>query len=263
MRVSAARRPAATTMRRCAIRSSTSPPRSERSSRPISPTSTVPSSPWSTCRRPSKARFLPAIRAIPGPCGGSTWRSSPATRRPAAGPSTATRASARGAALRARLRRLRRRLDRPGRRRPRRLRVGLQRPHQGAAARPARRLPRAVDPLHPLRPAAARAAATATTATSELGPEFARGDGRAVRDLLALADRRSRPGRPSAGRAATRARGRLAALDPGQGARPAARPAAGGDPQPRRHLRLRPGLRAADPAADGLAAAGGARVRRR
>ena len=29
-----------------------------------------------------------------------------------------------------------------------------------------------------------------------------RGDGRAVRDLLALADRRSRPGRPSAGRAA-------------------------------------------------------------
>ena len=56
--------------------------------------------------------------------------------------------------------------------------------------------------------------------------------------------------------------GALAALDPGQGARPAARPAAGGDAQPRRHLRLRPGLRAADPAADGLAAAGGARVRR-
>ena len=73
---------------------------------------------------------------------------------------------------------------------------------------------------------------------------------------------RSRAGRPSAGRAATGARGGLAALDPGQGAGPAARPAAGGHPQPRRHLRVRPGLRAADLAPDGLAAAGGPRVRR-
>ena len=54
----------------------------------------------------------------------------------------------------------------------------------------------------------------------------------------------------------------LAALDPRQGARPSARAAAGGDPEPRRHLRLRPGLRADAAAADGLAAAGGARVRR-
>ena len=92
-------------------------------------------------------------------------------RRPARGPSTAPRASARGEALRARLPRLRRRLDRPGRRRPHRLRVGLQRADQGAAARPPRRLPRAVDPLHPLRQAAARGgAATATTATRSSGP---------------------------------------------------------------------------------------------
>ena len=148
--------PAGTTMRRCATRSRTSPPRSERSSPPTSPTSTGPSSPWSTCRRPSRGRFLPAIRGIPGPCGASTWRSSRPTRRPAGGPSTARRASAGRAALRAGLPRLRRRLDRPGRRRPRRLRVGLQHPHQAAAARPPRRLPRAVDPLHPLRQAAAR-----------------------------------------------------------------------------------------------------------
>ena len=96
----------------------------------------------------------------------------------------------------------------------------------------------------------------------ELGPEFARGDGRDLRDLLALAGRGRGVGGGALAARRRGARGRLAALDPGQGARPAARPAAGGDPQPRRHLRHRPGLRAADPAADGLAAAGGARVRR-
>ena len=105
-------------------------------------------------------------------------------------------------------------------------------------------------------------AATASTATSELGPEFARGDGRDLRDLLALADRGRGVGGGALAARRRGARGGLAALDPGQGARPAARPAAGGDAQPRRHLRLRPGLRAADHAAAGLAAAGGARVRR-
>ena len=58
------------------------------------------------------------------------------------------------------------------------------------------------------------------------------------------------------------ARGRVAALDPRQVARPDAGRAPGLDAQPRRHLRLRPGLRAAPPSSDGLAAAGGARVRR-
>ena len=62
---------------------------------------------------------------------------------------------------------LRRRLDRPGRRRARGLRVGLEHPHQGPPARPAGRLSGAVDALHPLRPAdGRRTAATATTATS-------------------------------------------------------------------------------------------------
>ena len=73
-------------MRRCATRSSNSPPRSGSCSPLISPISTAPCSPSSTCRRPSRGRFLPAIRGIPGPCGASTWRSSPPTRRPPARP---------------------------------------------------------------------------------------------------------------------------------------------------------------------------------
>ncbi len=52
-------------------------------------------------------------------------------------------------------------------------------------------------------------------------------------------------------------------LDPRQGPRPAPRPAAGLDPEPRRHLRLGPGLRADAAADDGLAPAGGPRLRRR
>ena len=113
------------------------------------------------------------------------------------------RGRARCRALRARLPRLRRRLDRPGRRRPHRLRVGLQRPHQGAAARPARRLPRAVDPLHPLRQAAARRrAATATTAARSSAPSSAPRWTRSSRSTRARCGR-SRSGRRSAGRAAT------------------------------------------------------------
>ena len=93
-------------------------------------------------------------------------------------------------------------------------------------------------------------------------PGLPRGDGRAVRDLLAQP--RDRPGVGGRALAARRrrARARLAELDPGEGARPAARPAARLDPEPRRHLRLRPGLRAAAAAAGRLAAAGGARLRR-
>ena len=85
------------------------------------------------------------------------------------------------------------------------------------------------------------------------------GDGRAVRHLLALAGAGRGLGGGALAARRRRAGGRLAALDPGQGARPAARPAARGDAEPRRHLRLRAGLRAADPAADVLAAAGGPR----
>ena len=104
-----------------------------------------------------------------------------------------------GGPLRAGLHGLRRRLDRAGGRRPRRLRVGLERAHQGPAARPARGLPRAVHPLHPLRPAAAR---LGRGRLSLLSRRRARsrvrgGDGRALRDLLALA----RPGAGVGGRA--------------------------------------------------------------
>ena len=76
------------------------------------------------------------------------------------------------------------------------------------------------------------------------------------------ASRRSRPGPPSAGRAIPSSPSAPGGLDPGQGARPAARAAARLDPEPRRHLRLGPGLRAAAAAPRRLAAAGGARLRR-
>ena len=54
-------------MRPCATRSRRSPPRSGRCSPLTSPISTAPCSPSSTCRRPSRARFSPATPAIPGP----------------------------------------------------------------------------------------------------------------------------------------------------------------------------------------------------
>ena len=54
----------------------------------------------------------------------------------------------------------------------------------------------------------------------------------------------------------------VGAVDQGEGARRDARAAARGLAQPRRRVRLGPGLRAAAAAAAGLAAAGGARVRR-
>ena len=57
------------------------------------------------------------------------------------------------------------------------------------------------------------------------------------------------------------ARGRLAQLDPREGAGPPARALARLDAQPRRHLRLRPGLRAASPAALCLPPSRSSRVR--
>ena len=61
---------------------------------------------------------------------------------------------------------------------------------------------------------------------AELGPEFGDGDGRAVRDLLAIAATGRGLGSGALAPRRRRARRRLAALDPRQGARPAARPAA-------------------------------------
>ena len=96
----------------------------------------------------------------------------------------------------------------------------------------------------------------------QLGPQF----GAAMDELFGIYSRSLREVESWAAerwpRGDAEPQARLGALDPGQGARPAARPAPRRDAEPRRHLRLGAGLRAADPAADVLAAAGGARVRR-
>ena len=207
---------------------------------------------------------MPAIRAIPGPCAASTWRSSPPTPGAGGRPFDGEEGE-RAAKLYERVF--------LGYGDDSIAQVGgahiacewvsniltkvLQRGRLAAYLEQSTRYIPYDQPL-PATPAAA----TATTATQSSGPEFADGDGRAVRDLLALAATGRGLGSGALAPRRRRARGRLAALDPRQGARPAARPAPGGDPEPRRHLRLRAGLRAADPAADGLAAAGGARVRR-
>ncbi len=114
------------------------------------------------------------------------------------------RGRARGAAVRADLPRLRRRLGGPARRRPRGLRVGLQRADQGPAAPPAGRLSRAVHALHRLRRADARAARRVPLLPRPgAGPGLRAGDGRAVRDLLGLAAASQRMGRDASFRAGT------------------------------------------------------------
>ena len=117
------------------------------------------------------------------------------------------RGRARRGAVRAGLHRLRRRLDRPGRRRPRRLRVGLQRPHQAPAARPPRRLSRAVDPLHPLRPPIARRRLPLLPRRRSSAPSIAAAMDELFETYSRRPSSRSRPGRRSAGRAATEPEG--------------------------------------------------------
>ena len=136
-----------------------SAPPSAPSWRPTSRTSIARCSRSWGCPRPSRARCSRATRATRARCGGCSSTSSPATSRP--GPPRPRRRRRRGrlagrAALRADLRRLRRRLGRPARGRARRLRVGLQRADEGPAAPAAGLLPRAVHPLHRLRRAHAR-----------------------------------------------------------------------------------------------------------
>ena len=99
-------------------------------------------------------------------------------------------------------------------------------------------------------------------ADDELGPDLPRDHGRAVRDLLAQPRDRAGVGGRALAALRGRARTGLAELDPGQGPRPASRPAPRLDPEPRRHLCLRPGVRAAAAAARRLAPPGGARLRR-
>ena len=98
-----------------------------------------------------KGALFARYSRYPGHAAAAVPRRVRATRVPEGGAVGRPRGRARGAALRAHLRRLRRRLGGAARRRPRRLRVGLERADQGPAAAAARRLPRAVDALHRLR----------------------------------------------------------------------------------------------------------------
>ena len=91
--------------------------------------------------------------------------------------------TARGAALRADLPGLRRRLGGPARRGARGLRVGLERDDQGAAAAAAGRLPGAVDALHRLRRADGRRRRLPLLARSGARPGVRARDGRAVLHL--------------------------------------------------------------------------------
>ncbi len=139
--------------------------------------------------------------------------------------------------------------------------MGLERAHKGPAARAPGRLPGAVDPLHRLRPAHARRGLPLLLRRRPW-PRVPRRHGRALHHLLRIAGASSGLGRRALAARRLRARGRMAQLDPREGARPAARPAARRDAQPRGHLRLGPGLRAARDAAARLAPAGGPRLRR-
>ena len=245
--------------RPCSTRSRPSPKPSARASRPTSRTSTGRSSRWSTCPRRSRARCSRATRATRARCGGCSSTSSPTRRRDRSHVCRERRRGpARGRALRAHLPRLRRRLRGPARRRARRLRVGLQRPHQGAAAPAAGRLPRAVHALHPLRRADARRrlpllprprARSRTTST-----RWTRCSTR-TRSRCRASRRGSTSEFPGRGRA------RAPPRDPGQGARPPARPAARRLAVAHGHLRQRPDLRAAHPAPARPPAARGAPLR--
>ena len=243
----------------CATRSSPSPPPSGPCSSPTSPTSTGRSSVSSTCPRRSRERCSRATRAIPDRC--AAVHRGVRRRRPERGAAIRRRRGrAGGGTLRAHLRRLRRRLDRSGRRRARRLRVRLERAHEGPPAGQAGGLSRAVDPLYPLRPPARGRRWISLLHRRRPRTRLRRGDGRPVRDLLAEPRDRDRlGGRALAARVGAGAR--LARLDPRQGPRSAARAAAGVDAQPRRHLCLGTGLRGPAAAPRRLAAAGGPGVR--
>ena len=138
--------------------------------------------------------------------------------------------AARRAALREGLRRVRRRLGGPARRRPPRLRAGLQRALQGARVGPPHGVPRAVDALHRLQPTARQRAVPLLPAARDprLAPRrpLRRRDGPRVRHLrrAPAADAGVGGGAlPATGR---RQRLRLPPGHPGQVARRAARPAA-------------------------------------
>ena len=159
------------------------------------------------------------------------------------------------APLRAGLPGVRRRLRRAARRRAPRLRVGLERAHQDPPARPARRLPRAVDALHRLRPRAAERALPLLPGRAARARRTREAMEQHLRPLLRGPRRACGRGRPSSSRAATSrrrsgsARSRRRRSTRCAGLLPAASLS---------HVGIyaqRPGLRAAGDAAAGLAAA--------
>ena len=105
----------------------------------------------------------------------------------------------------------------------------------------------------------APAAATASTATTSSAPSTPRRWTSSSGSTRSSLDAGHRVGGRALAARRRRARARLGELDPRQGPRPAARAPAGLDPEPRRDLRLGPGLRADAAADDGLAPARGAR----
>ena len=165
-----------------------------------------------------------------------------------------------GTAVRENLPRLRRRLGRAARWRARRLRVGLERADEGAAAAAARRLPGAVDALHRLRRADAGGRLPLLPGRGAGSPVRVR-DGRAVLDLRGAAAARLRLGGRAVPTPRRRGGGGARARDQGEGARPAARPAAGRLALAHGDLRDRPDVRAADPPPARAPAAGGAALR--
>ena len=223
-------------------------------------TSTARSSRSSTCPRRSRARCSPATRATRARCGGCSSTSSPTRCRRGRRAWDGAEGDARRRALRAHLPRLRRRLGRPARRRARRLRVGLQRADEGAAAPAPGRLPRAVHALHRLRRADARRRLPLLPRPDARARTYERAMDELFDIYAAALPRGDRVGRRGSSRRPRTSPARARARGAGQGARPPARPAARRVAVAHGHLRHGPDLRAAHPAPARPPAARGART---
>ena len=159
------------------------------------------------------------------------------------------RPRARGPAVPARLQRVRRRLGGAARRRAPGRRGRVEHPDEGARARPPDGVPRAVDALHSVHRAARRSrggtSCPRSSTATRCAPQY-------VETLDAAFETYARwidPMRAWFERALPEGRRRFGRRVPighsRQGARHAARPAAGGDPVERRHVRHGPVLRGA------------------
>ena len=153
---------------------------------------------------------------------------------------------ARRGAVREGVRRVRRRLGGPARRRPPGVRAGVQPVDEGARVGPADELPRAEHALHRLRRPPRRPLPLPPRpgrAGEPLRHPLRRRHGPAVRRLQPHPRRRHRPRAGDRRAAPRRQRLRVPPGDPGQGPRRGARDAAGGVAVQPRHLRQRAGVR--------------------